>query len=86
MMKKLKERFRSIDIEELKGIGFHQKMQKEESVKQLVRNLIIIFLKGRFFQALHTKWQQKLGAPKPAETFNELYDRVRINSEKDLLE
>ena len=34
-------------------------------------------LKGRFFQALRTKWQRKLGAPKPAETFYELYDRAR---------
>ena len=34
-------------------------------------------LKGRFFQALHTKWQRKLGAPKTEESFNELYDRAR---------
>ena len=32
-------------------------------------------LKGQFFQALITKWQLKLGAPKPEETFLELYDR-----------
>lgn len=29
-------------------------------------------LKGRFFQALLPKWQRKLGAPKVAESFNEL--------------
>ena len=33
--------------------------------------------KGRFFQALHVQWQRKLGAPKPAESFKELYDRAR---------
>jgi len=34
-------------------------------------------LKGRFFQALNVKWQRKLGAPKPEETFYDLYDRAR---------
>ena len=34
-------------------------------------------LKGRFFQALNSKWQRKLAAPKSNETFNELYDRAR---------
>lgn len=34
-------------------------------------------LKGRFFQALNSKWQRKLAAPTANETFNELYDRVR---------
>ena len=34
-------------------------------------------LKGRFFQALHVKWQRKLGAPKPQETFRKLYNRAR---------
>ena len=33
-------------------------------------------LKGRFFQALHPKWQRKVGAPETSETFNELYDRA----------
>ena len=92
VVKKLKETFHCVDIEELKGIEFHQKMQKEESVEQLGIDLLDLgrkafpkivgtefdrILKGRFFQALHTKWQRKLGAPKPAETFNELYDRAR---------
>ncbi len=35
-------------------------------------------LKGRFFQALHVKWQRRLGAPKTSETFQELYDRARV--------
>ena len=34
-------------------------------------------LKGRFFQALHVKWQRKLGAPKPQEIFRKLYNQVR---------
>ena len=35
-------------------------------------------LKGRFFQALQVKWQRKLGAPKPEESFQDLYDRARL--------
>ena len=34
-------------------------------------------LKGRFFQALHVKWQRKLGTLKLQETFRKLYDRAR---------
>ena len=34
-------------------------------------------LKGIFFHSLATKWQRKLGAPKPNETFEELYSRAR---------
>ena len=34
-------------------------------------------LKGRFFHCLATKWQRKLDAPKPKETFEELYARAR---------
>ena len=92
VVKKLKETFRSVNIEELKGIEFHQRMQKGESVEQLGIDLLDLgrkafpeivgtefdrILKGRFFQALHTKWQRKLGVPKPGETFNELYDRAK---------
>ena len=40
-------------------------------------------LRGRFFQALHTKWQRKLGAPKPGESFNDLYDRARTLERHD---
>ena len=35
-------------------------------------------LKGRFFQALHVRWQRKLVAPKPEETFIGFYDRARM--------
>ena len=67
-------------------------MQQEESIEQLgieLQNLgrkafpqmnekeLDRLLKGRFFQALNSKWQRKLAAPKPNETFNELYDKAR---------
>ena len=35
-------------------------------------------LKERFFQAPQVKWQRKLGAPKPEESFQDLYDRARL--------
>ena len=98
-VQRLKERFRPIDIAELKGIGFHQRMQlPEESVEQLgiaLQNLVRKaspqakgreydrLLKGWFFQALHTKWQRKLGAPKTDESFSELYGRARILERHD---
>jgi hypothetical protein len=88
----LRKRFKPIDIEELRGIEFNQKMQQDESIEQLgieLQNLgrkafpqmnekeLDRLLKGRLFQALNSKWQRKLAAPKPNETFNELYDRAR---------
>ena len=88
----LRKRFKPIDIEELRGMEFNQNMQQEESIEQLgivLQNLgrkafprmreeeFDRLLKGRFFQALHSKWQRKLAAPKPNETFSELYDRAR---------
>ncbi len=89
----LRKRFRPIDIEELRGIEFHQKMQGEESIEKLGIDLQRLarkafpkamgkefdrLIKGRFFQALYPKWQRKLGAPKPGESFTELYDRARM--------
>ena len=89
----LRKRFRPIDIEELRGLEFHQKVQGDESVERLGLDLQQLgrkafpstdgrefdrLLKGRFFQALHPRWQRKLGAPKPSETFHELYDRARM--------
>ena len=35
-------------------------------------------LKGQFFQTPLPKWQRKLGAPKPEETFQGFYDRARM--------
>ena len=93
-VKALKKRFRPIDIEELRGLEFHQKMQDSETIEQLGIDLQSLarkafpelrggkefdrLLKGRFFQALLPKWQRKLGAPKPEETFQGLYDRARM--------
>ncbi len=92
-MESMKKRFQPVDIEELRGLQFHHKMQGEESVEQLGISLQQLgrkafpsmtgkeldrLLKGRFFQALHVKWQRKLGVPKPDETFYALYDRARM--------
>ena len=90
---RLKSRFKPVDIEELKSIKFHQKMQDSgESVEKLGICLQKLagkafpqitgkefdrLLRGRFFQALLPKWQRKLGAPKLGESFSELYDRAR---------
>jgi len=89
----LKSRFRSVEIEELCGLEFHHKMQTSETIEELGLELQTLankafpstpakdfdrILKGRFFQALHVRWQRKLGAPKTNESFKELYDRARI--------
>ena len=88
----LKKWFRTGDIKELRGLEFHHRTQGSETVEQLGIDLQRLgrkafpssqgkefdrLLKGRFFQALHVKWQRKLGTPKPQETFRELYDRAR---------
>ena len=85
----LRDRFKPVDIEELRGLEFHQLMQTEESVERLGLQLMSLarkafpglgsreldrLLKGRFFQALLPKWQRKLGASKVAESFAELYE------------
>ena len=89
----LRARFKAVDIEELRGIEFHHRVQKDETIESLGLELQALgrkafpsiqgrefdrLLKGRFFQALHVKWQRKIGAPKPSETFQELYDRARV--------
>ncbi len=76
--------FQAVDIEELRGMEFHHKVQKDESIEDLGLELQAFWhkafpsiqgreferlLKGRFFQALHVKWQRRLGAPKTSETF-----------------
>ena len=88
----MKTRFKPVDIEELRGLEFHQLMQSDESVEKLGLQLMSLarkafpslgdreldrLLKGRFFQALLPKWQRKLGAPKVSESFTELYERAR---------
>ena len=87
-----------MDIEELRGLEFHQLTQKDQSVEQLgiqLQNLCKKafpsvepkdsdrLLKGRFFQALLPKWQRRLGAPKPSETLTDLYDRARTLERHD---
>ena len=89
----LKKRFRRVEIQELRGLEFCRKLQGDESVEQLGMDLQRMarrafsnmpeaefnrLLKGRFFQALQVKWQRKLGAPKPDESFQDLYDRARL--------
>ena len=80
----LGQRFKPVDIEELRGLEFHHKTQGGESVEQLgillqqlgqkafpsmMGKELDRLLKGRFFQALNVKWQRKLGAPRPDEIF-----------------
>ena len=92
-LKALKKRFKPIDIEELRSLEFHQKMQDQESVEKLGLDWQRLarkaypgmgetefdrMLKGRFYQAVLTKWQRKLGAPKLDESLTELYDRARM--------
>lgn len=88
----LKKRFCSVDIEELRGLEFHQLMQaSKQTVEELGVELQKLgrkafptsdakefdrIVKGRFYQALLPKWQRKLGAPKATETFDELFARA----------
>ena len=87
------KRFKLVDIEELRGLEFHHRMQGKETIEELGMDLQTLgrkafpsshgkefdrLLKGRFFQAIHVKWQRKLGAPKTGETFQELFDRARV--------
>ena len=86
-IKALSNRFKPRDIEELRGLEFHHKTQGNESIDQLGISIQQLgrkafpsivgkdferLLKGRFYQALLLKWQQKLGAPKPNESFHDL--------------
>ena len=88
----LRKRFQPVDIEELRGAEFYQMTQTTETVEEMGIKLQTIarkafpslvgkkwdrLLKGRFFHCLATKWQRKLDAPKPKETFEELYARAR---------
>ena len=98
VVKVLRRRFRSLDIEELRGLEFHQLMQNKQSVEGLGVTLQKLarkafpesgerefdrLLKGRFYQALLPKWQCKLGAPRASETFEELYARARTLERHD---
>ena len=89
----LKKRFRSVEIEELKGLEFHRRVQGEESIEQLGMDIQKLgrkafpstegkeldrLLKGRFYQALHPRWQRKPNAPRTDETFEQLFERARM--------
>ena len=82
-----------MDIEELRGLEFHTRVQGDESIEKLDIDIQKLghkafttmkgkefdcIVKGRFFQALHVKWQRKLESPRPTESFSELYDRARM--------
>ena len=82
-----------MDIEELRGIEFHQLVQEKQSIEALGIKLQQLakrafpaitgkdfdrLLKGRFFQALPPRCECKLGAPKPDETFDELFSRAYV--------
>ena len=98
IVKALKKRFHSLDIEELRGLEFHQLMQDKQTVEEIGIHLQRLarkafpgsnqkefdrMLKGRFYQALLPKWQRKLGAPKAAEAFDDLYTRARTLERHD---
>ena len=87
----LGQRFKPVDIEELRGLEFHHKTQGGESVEHLGISLQQLgrkafpsmsgkeldrLLKVRFFQALNVKWQRKLG--RPDKTFYTLYNRASV--------
>ena len=91
-VKSLRKRFHLLDIEELRGLEFHQLTQEKRSVEQLGMVLQKLarkafpkmdvkefdrLVKGRFYQALLPKWQRELGAPKAAESFDDLFTRAR---------
>ena len=72
---------------------FHRRVQGDEAIQELGMDLQKLahktfpsmegkdfdcMLKGRFYQALHPHWQRKLNAPKPDETFGQLFERARM--------
>ena len=94
----LRNRFCSLDIEELRGLEFHQLMQDKQGVEELGVELQKLgrkafptsgpkefdrMMKGTFYQSLLPKWQRKLGAPKATESFDELYARARTMERHD---
>ena len=91
-------KFKPVNIEELRGMEFHQLVQKSQSVKQLglqlqklakrafptrVGKVLDMLMKGRFFQALLPKWQQKLGTLKTDESFDKLFNRARTMEHRE---
>ena len=86
----LRKRFQLLDIEELKGLEFHQLIQVKQSVKEL--GVVLQKLARKVFpesgvkefdQALLPNWQRKLGTPKTDESFEDLYPRARAFERHD---
>ena len=92
----LRKRFKPRDIEELRGLEFHHKIQGSDTIEQLGISIQQLgrkafpsitgkdfdrLIKGQFYQALLVKWQRKLGSPKPEETFHDLFARARMLEE-----
>ena len=95
IISKLKSRFRPVDIEELKSMEFYRAVSQlrnlelacsiwlsKLSLKPLDQSLIGC-LEDAFLSSIDTKWQRKLGAPKPGESFNDLCDRTRTLERQD---
>ena len=85
-MEALKKRFKPVDIEELRGIEFHQKMQEQQSVEQLgielqwlgrrpmpVAKYLIVYRRVDSSCQMATKTGSFKKNP---ESFSELYDRA----------
>ena len=83
----LRSHFKAVDIEgwnstiesrRMRALGLELQALGRKAFPSIQGKEFDRLLKGRFFQALHVKWQRKIGAPKPSETFQELYDRARV--------
>lgn len=90
----LRKCFKPVDIEELCRIDFHQMIQGSQSVEELgpelqhvtkrafpalVRKYLDRLLKGCYFlPSIGYTLAEKLGAPKPEESFDELFNQARV--------
>ena len=61
----------------MEQLGLQLQKVAKRAFPTLVGKDLDRLMKGRFFQALLPKWQRKLGAPKPDESFDELFSRAR---------
>ena len=70
----------SRSVEEL---GLELQRVAKRAFPALFGNDLDRLLKGCYFQALDTRWQRKLGAPKPEESFDELFNRERVAERRE---